>query len=147
MLRNNDRARMRGELWRDRLLTTGAAVILGLTLSNVAPADDKSKETKRVANAEYNAAVEKAEADYKAARERCDSLAGNDKDICVKEAKADQKRAKADAKAMKKSTKAHAEANEEQREANFKVAMEKCDSLSGNDKDVCQKEADAKYKH
>ena len=108
-----------GELWRDRLLTTGAALILGLTLSNVAPADDQSKETKRVANAEYNAAVEKAEADYKAARERCDSLAGNEKDVCVKEAKADQKRAKADAKAMKKSTKAHAEANEEKREAQF----------------------------
>lgn len=147
MLRNYDRPRTLGTLWRDRLLTAGAAVILGLTLSTVAPADDASKETKRVAKAEYNAAVEKAEADYKAARERCDGLGGNDKDICVKEAKADQKRAKADAKAMKKSTKAHAEANEEQREANFKVAMEKCDSLSGNDKDVCQKEADAKYKH
>ena len=147
MLRNYDRPRTVGALWRDRLLTTGAAVILGLTLSTVAPADDASKESKRVAKAEYNAAVEKAEADYKAARERCDGLAGNDKDVCVKEAKAEQKRAKADAKAMKKSTKAHAEANEEQREANFKVAMEKCDSLSGNDKDVCQKEADAKYKH
>ena len=147
MLRNHDASRTPGELWRDRLLTTGAAVILGLTLSNVAPADDKSKETKRVANAEYNAAVEKAEADYKAARERCDALAGNEKDICVKEAKSDQKRAKADAKALKKSTKAHAEANEEKREANFKVAMEKCDSMSGNEKDVCQKEAEAKYKH
>ena len=147
MLRNHDPSRTPGELWRDRLLTTGAAVILGLTLSSVAPADDKSKETKRVANAEYNAAVEKAKADYKAARERCDALAGNEKDICVKEAKSDQKRAKADAKALKKSTKAHAEANEEKREANFKVAMEKCDSMTGNEKDVCQKEAEAKYKH
>ena len=149
MLRNYDRPRRPGQLLllRDRLLTAGAAVVLGLTLSSVAPADDKSQESKRVANAEYKAAVEKAEADYKVARERCDSLGGNDKDICVKEAKADQKRAKADAKAMKKSTKAHSEADEEQREANFKVAMEKCDSLSGNDKDVCKKEADAQYKH
>jgi len=149
MLRNDvhDQLRTRGEVWRDRLLTTAAAVIFGLTLSNVAPADEISKETKRTADAEYNAVVEKAEADYKAARERCDSLAGNEKDICVKDAKAEEKRVKADAKALKKSTKANAEANEEKREAEFKVAKEKCDSMTGNDKDVCEREAEAKYKH
>jgi hypothetical protein len=87
---NNDDLRTPGEVWRDRLLTAAAVVIFGLTLSNVAPADDVSKETRRVANAEYKAAVDKA-ADYKAARERCDSLAGNEKDIYVKEAEAKYK--------------------------------------------------------
>jgi len=149
MLRNDvhDQLRTRGEVWRDRLLTTAAALIFGLTLSNVAPADEISKETKRTADAEYSAVVEKAEADYKAARERCDSLAGNEKDICVKDAKAEEARVKADAKALKKSTKANAEANEEKREAEFKVAKEKCDSMTGNDKDICEREAEAKYKH
>ena len=61
MLRNDNELRTPGEVWRDRLLTTAAAVVLGLTLSNVAPADEVSKETKKLANAEYKAAMDKAQ--------------------------------------------------------------------------------------
>lgn len=143
----NDPIRTSAEVWRDRLLTTAAAVVLGLTLSNVAPADEMSKEAERASKAEYKAAMGQAKAEYKVAKERCDSLTGNEKDICQKEAKAGHERAKADAKAMNKSNRAGAEAMEEKREADFKVAQARCDSMTGNSKDVCEKEAEAKYKH
>jgi hypothetical protein len=37
--------------------------------------------------------VTQAKADYLVAKERCDDLAGNAKDVCVKEAKAAEKKA------------------------------------------------------
>ncbi len=144
---NNHQLRSTREVWRDRVLTAAAAVVLGLALSNVAPADEMSKESKATAKAEYKASMDKAKADYKAAKERCDSMTGNEKDVCQKDAKAAHTRAEADAKAAHKSNKAHTEANEEKREADFKVAKARCDSMTGNTRDVCEKEAEAKYKH
>jgi hypothetical protein len=47
-------------------------------------------------------AVAKADADYDVAKEMCDDKKGNDKDICVKDAKAAHAKALADAKAGKK---------------------------------------------
>ncbi len=46
----------------------------------------------------YYLSVAKANADYAIAREKCDDRTGNDKKVCLKEAKAGQTRAKADAK-------------------------------------------------
>ncbi|HVY06605.1 MAG TPA: cell envelope biogenesis protein TolA [Burkholderiales bacterium] len=134
-------------VWRDRLLTAGAAIVIGLALSNTAPAADQvSRETKREADAKYDQTVKQIKADYKAARARCNNLGGNDKDVCVKEAQANEQTAMADAKAMKKNTENNADARAEKRDAEFKVAKEKCDSMSGNAKDVCEKEAEAKYR-
>lgn len=145
-IHDNFRQPSTGALWRDRLVTMGAAIIIGLTLSNTAPADEVSRETKRAADLKQDQAVRHAKADYKAARAKCNELSGNQKDVCIKEAKAAEKSAQADAKAEKKSTGAHAEANADKREANFKVAKEKCDAMSGNTKDICEKEAEAKYR-
>jgi osmotically-inducible protein OsmY len=50
----------------------------------------------------YAASVARAEADYAVAKEKCDDKAGNDKKICVKEAKAAETRAKADTKGQMK---------------------------------------------
>lgn len=136
-----------GALWRNRLLTLGAAIILGLTLSNTAPADEVSRDTKRAADVKHDEAVSQAKAEYKAARARCNELGGNSKDVCVKEAKAAEKSAIADAKAEKKNVGANAEADKDKREAEFKIAREKCDAMSGNTKDICEKEAEAKYRH
>jgi len=36
----------------------------------------------------YQARVAQADADYSVAKEKCDDKAGNEKDVCVKEAKA-----------------------------------------------------------
>jgi hypothetical protein len=46
----------------------------------------------------------KAEANYAVAKERCDDLAGDQKDICVKDAKAAKARAESEMKGARKST-------------------------------------------
>ena len=79
----------------------------------------------------------KAETAYEVAKERCDDKAGNDKDICVKEAKAVETKALADAKLGKKIGEAKKDAADEKRDANYKVAAEKCESLSGDAKSSC----------
>jgi hypothetical protein len=118
----------------------------GLMLSGAVLADDISKETKQHSKTEYKEAVHKAEADYKTAKAHCDSMKGNDKDVCIKDAKAAEKKAKAEAKAQHKSTAARAEAGEDTREAEYKAAKEKCDAMSGDAKDNCVTQAKAKYK-
>jgi membrane-associated HD superfamily phosphohydrolase len=95
-----------------------------------------------------NARIAHAEATYKVNVEKCDDLAGNKKDVCVKEAKASLVRAKADAKvdrvaldtrkdSASKQSEAVKEANEDKRDADYKVAIEKCDALAGPAKDAC----------
>ena len=122
------------------------AIILGLGLSGAAFADDMSKAQKKAADASYDATVDKAKADYKVAKKQCDALSGNDKDVCLKEAKAAEEKTKADAKARKESTESGAKAGEDKREADYKVAKEKCDALSGDAKDRCMTDAKARYK-
>jgi len=104
----------------------------------------------------YDVAVAKANAAYDVAKEKCDDKAGNDKKVCVKEAKAAETRAKADAKAnMKvtkagekatdKSTDARKDAAEDKRDADYAVAKAKCDTLAGDAKHRCVADAKAKF--
>jgi hypothetical protein len=74
---------------------------------------EKAKGKEKVAKAELEfnytgkqadsakIAVAKADADYDVAKEMCDDKKGNDKDICVKDAKAAHAKALADAKSSK----------------------------------------------
>lgn len=87
----------------------------------------------------------KAEVDYAVAKEKCDDLAGNAKDVCVKEAKAAETKALADAKLDKKVGEAQTEATDDKRDANYKVAAEKCDALAGDAKASCMSAAKLKY--
>jgi hypothetical protein len=104
----------------------------------------------------YKARVAKAEADYAVAKEKCDDKAGNDKDVCVKQAKAAEATAKGEAKAQKKTVAANKKAAEKtadaredaatkKRDADYAVAKEKCDALAGTAKDKCVADAKAKY--
>ena len=104
----------------------------------------------------YEARVARAEADYDTAKEKCDDMAGNLKDVCLKEAKSAETAAKADAKAQMKTSEANATAIEksadankdaaaDKRDAEYKVAKEKCDTYAGNAKDVCVNEAKARF--
>ncbi|MEO6410230.1 MAG: hypothetical protein ABIO45_15960 [Burkholderiaceae bacterium] len=93
----------------------------------------------------YKLAVAKADAAYEVAKEKCDDLAGNPKDVCVKEAKAAHISAKADAKSVKTVVTSRADAVDEKRDAQYKVAAEKCDSLSGDAKTSCIKTAKSRY--
>jgi len=115
---------------------------------------------------QYDARVAKAEATYKVAKEKCDDLKGNDKDVCVKEAKANYAKAKGDAKVAKTTQKetnnpsvstggvsktpekvadAKREATDDTKDAQYKVAKEKCDAMSGQSKDNCVAQAKLKY--
>jgi len=108
------------------------------------------------AKTKYDARVARAEADYAVAKEKCDDLAGNPKDVCVKEAKAAQVAAKADAKAWMKTAEANSTASEkgadarkdaraDKADADYAVAKEKCDSLAGGAKDQCLNDAKARF--
>ena len=59
---------------------------------------------------EYKVAVKNADADYKAAKEACKSRSGNDRDVCLKQAKADHVKATSEAKARMESKSAMAAA-------------------------------------
>ncbi|MFZ6779677.1 hypothetical protein ACO0LD_22835 [Undibacterium sp. Ji83W] len=92
------------------------------------------------------AATDVADAEYALAAEKCDDKSGNDKDVCKKEAKAAQKIAIADAKAGKKIFDAKVDALSTALDANYKVAIEKCDAMSGPSKDTCVATAKKQYK-
>jgi hypothetical protein len=78
-----------------------------------------------------------AKSSYAVAKEKCDDLAGNAKDVCVKEAKAIEVKGLADAKLGKQIGEARKDAREEKTDANYKVAIEKCDALAGDAKTNC----------
>jgi hypothetical protein len=107
----------------------------------------KAREEARVAHAQAN---------YDVAIEKCDNLAGNGKDVCVKEAKAELVKGKANAKvdrvtadtrhdAATKQADARKEANTDKRDAEYKVAIEKCDALAAAAKDTCISSAKVQY--
>jgi hypothetical protein len=107
----------------------------------------KAKEHIALAELEYSytgrakdrtkLAVAKAESAYAVAKERCDDLNGNPKDVCVKEAKAVEAKALADAKLGKEIGEARKDATEDKRDADYKVAIEKCDAQTGDAKAGC----------
>lgn len=85
------------------------------------------------------------EARYEVAKEMCDDQAGNAKDVCVAKAKADRDKAKADVKLAKQTTEARNDAADVKEKADYKVASERCDAMSGNAKDSCVASARARY--
>ncbi|WP_255753502.1 BON domain-containing protein [Massilia sp. erpn] len=91
----------------------------------------------------YKAAHDKATSDYKAAKDRCsDTLSGNAKDVCQEEAKVTRARAESDAVAQHKNNKRDLEkAHKKVAEAEYDLAKEKCDDLSGDAKSACVSQA------
>jgi hypothetical protein len=128
------------------ILSVIAATVLGISFGAAAFADTTATEAKQHAKGEYKHTMKQADADYKAAKAHCNSLSGNDKDVCVKEAKASYQHVKADAKVALASGSARAEAGEDKRGANYNVAKEKCDAMTGDQKDACVAQAKATYK-
>ena len=122
---------------------------------DVCVAEAKATEKKAKADAEANykntdkarrdARIDTAEADYAVAKAKCGARTGNDKDVCIKEAKAVEVKAKADAKATQKIAAVRKDAMEDKMDADYKVATEKCDAMSGAAKESCLNAAKAKY--
>ncbi|MCT9811128.1 hypothetical protein N0K08_10825 [Acidovorax sp. Be4] len=133
--------------------------------------EKEAKGREKVAGAELDYRVEasernrhklataKADASYEVAKEKCDDLSGNAKDVCVKDAKAAHVR---DIEAAKVSEARHEknvapevkaadvsdakkEAAQKVREADYKAAVERCDSLAGAAKDTCVANAKRTY--
>lgn len=134
--------------------------------NDICMAEAKGKE--KVAKAEADAAYEstpkaresarkaKADADYDVAKEKCDDMSGNAKDVCVKEAKAAHVKSLADAKvdrvasdtrneSLQKTAAAKQDAAQDKRDADYKVAIEKCDALAGPTKDACVHDAKMRF--
>jgi hypothetical protein len=118
------------------ICATALCVFAGSAMAD--PAKDQREN-------EYKAAVAHADADYSAAKQACSTQKGNDKDVCIKDAKAAHVQATADAKARRKSNAAMADARDDKMTANYNAAKERCDSLSGDAKDACVKDAKLKY--
>jgi len=111
--------------------------------------------------------VAKADAAYAVSVERCDDLAGNPKDVCVKEAKAAKVAATSEAKVLLETYKADTEASEasaaatgkavaadaevrqeataDRLAADYAVAKEKCDALAGDPKTRCLDDAKVRF--
>jgi len=118
-----------------------AGVLCIFAIGSVNAANTAERDRKN----EFKAAVARADADYKAAKDACKPKQGNDRDVCLKEAKAEHVKATADAKALLRSKDAKADAREDTMVAQYKVAKEKCDALTGDAKDACAKDAKLKY--
>jgi hypothetical protein len=130
----------------------------------LAELDHKRKPTLK---SQHKMRVAEGEATYGVAMQKCDDLAGNEKDVCVTQAKAALVTTKADADVEMKTSAANATANEksadatanasaenketraaalaDKRAAQLKVAEEKCDALAGAAKDKCMASAKAKF--
>ena len=89
--------------------------------------------------------VAKAESAYAVAKEKCDDKAGNDKDVCVKEAKAVEVKALVDAKMSKEVGEVVKDGADAKRDADYKVAAEKCEALAGDAKAGCMDAAKRKF--
>ena len=115
----------------------------------------KGKEKVARAELEYNRsadpkdatklAMTKADASYEVAKEKCDDRSGRDKDICVKEAQTIRAKAMADAKMNQKVAEVRRDAADDKREAEYKLAKEKCDALAGEVRMQCLATAKARY--
>ncbi len=121
-----------------RKLSVAVAVLFGLSGTAFAATGNAHDE---------RAVKRQAEADYKAARDHCRSMKGNDKDVCMEQAKAQRTKAMADAKMARDadSPRTVAHQRNEKAEADYKVAKEKCDAQKGQQKDACEAEAKARY--
>lgn len=78
-----------------------------------------------------------AAAEYDRDKARCAGFAGNDKDVCLAQAKAALVAAQADARADRKTIQARNEARDDKLDAAWKVARERCAAFAGAAKDQC----------
>ena len=111
------------------------------------------KKAKALAEADYRGTIKaktasriaNADADFMVAKVACDIKTTQEKDVCVKQANATHVQLVADAKAHRTAVDARAEAREDTREAQEKVALARCDAMSGIEKDTCLTSAKAAY--
>ncbi|NNG23604.1 hypothetical protein [Telluria aromaticivorans] len=92
---------------------------------------------KNTLSAYTQARMKIASANFDRDKVRCAAVTGNDRDVCLEQAKATLVAAQADAKADRKSIEARLDAREDKLAAEYRVAIEKCDAYAGAVKDQC----------
>lgn len=98
----------------------------------------KSKDANKIS-------VAKADSTYAVAKEMCDDKTSQAKSLCRTEAKSTHTKAIADAKMVKTVVAARTDAADTKSDANYKVAVEKCDSMNGDAKTTCVAQAKAAF--
>ena len=156
-------------------LTIALFVAAGLASAGPAAAQISAPKTTStpMSKDSYNTAKQNADAQYKIDKDACSSLKANVKDICVAQAKGKDNVAKADAQAAYENTPkaresarvvraqavydvankeaamkqavASKDATADKRDAEYKVAVEKCDALAGTPKDSCVSNAKTQF--
>ncbi|MBA3056726.1 hypothetical protein [Rhodoferax sp.] len=121
-----------------KLRAHALALMIGLVFSVGAMAQAMTKLQHKSAQADISA-------DYKVAKAACSSLVGNAQDVCQAQARGKQQVATAQLKAAyTPSETASYQVRLARADANLALAVEECDDLVGNVKDVCVKEAKAR---
>lgn len=81
---------------------------------------------------------------YDLARTQCNDKAGSAKNVCTKEAQSVRTKAQADLKLHQRVTDARRDAAEDRRDADYKLAAEKCDAMAADARAACMAAAKAK---
>ena len=110
----------------DRVRGEERIALAQLQLSHTGAADDEF--------AFYQAQYE---ARYEVEKQRCADQSGKEKDICVQQARTERDKAKADARMARRINEAVAEDTRARLKADYELAREKCDLLSGDPRGVC----------
>jgi len=98
-------------------------------------------------NDAYKAAKDRAESDYKAAKDRCKPLKGNAQDVCEEEAKVARARAEMDATVAHQTDARDIEKSKRKlADAEYDLAKERCDDMSGSAKSACKNDAKGAHK-
>lgn len=139
----------------DYKVDKAACASLAGNAKDICHEEAKAKEKIALAEHEYvytgkasdqnKVTVAKAESAYAIAKEKCDDKAGNAKDVCVQEAKAVETKALADATMSKEISTSKKDAAQDKRDADYKVAVEKCDAMAGDAKTACVTAAKTKF--
>ncbi len=87
----------------------------------------------------------KAMAEFEIARQKCADHTGNAKDVCLKAAMANKTKALVDANTIQKEAELKQDAAQKKRDADYSVAVEKCDALAGDAKASCVMQAKVNY--
>jgi activator of HSP90 ATPase len=86
----------------------------------------------------------KATSAHAIAREKCDDQSGNAKDVCIQQAKATEIKVLADAK-MDKHNEARKDGAQDILDADYKVAFEQCNAMSGDAKARCAASTQSRF--
>ncbi len=137
----------------DYKVAKAACSSLAGNAKDVCVEEAKGKEKTGLAEAEHaytgkasdmqKVRVVKVDAAYNIAKEKCDDKVDKAKDLCVEEAKTLHTKALADAKLGKEIAESTTDAMQDKREADHKLAVEKCNGMAGPAKTNCLATADA----